>query len=299
MRSTWLTKAAGWLPANLLVVVRDYLAASLFVALAEFVRWVIAFLGLETVPFVTFYPATFFATIIGGAGPGAFAAILGGVLAWWAFPQRLAFIPSGPAETISLLIYLIGSLLIVWGGDRYRALTKRLQDEENLRKLAVEELGHRLKNKIASIQAIISYQLREYPELLAEISNRLVALASTDDLIMDSQGRGASIRNVLVTELTPYKLSRMSIEGPDLFLAPTQALTLALVVTRNKRCQTWFSFTTGWEVIRRLVDFEWEAKTGMARNKRAICNCADTSWVWIATTAPRSGSIRWVCRNKL
>jgi two-component sensor histidine kinase len=227
MWRTCLSKATSWISRNPL---RDYLTASVLVALAEFVRWLIALLGLEIVPFVTFYPATFFATTIGGAGPGAFAAMLGGILAWRVFPHRLAFMPLRMDEATSLLIYLIGSLLIVWGGDRYRALMKRFQDEERLRKLAVDELGHRLKNKIASIQAIISYQLRDQPELLAEISNRLVALASTDDLIMASQGRGASIRNILRTELAPYMLSRMSIEGPDFFLAPTYALTMSLVV---------------------------------------------------------------------
>ena len=68
--------------------------------------------------------------------------------------------------------------------------------------LAVEELAHRLK-KIASIQSIISYQLREQPQLRDDIIARLVALSATDDLIMAAQGRGASLRAILSTELKP------------------------------------------------------------------------------------------------
>jgi len=264
MWRTSLTKAQDWLSESAL---RAYSAAIALVVLAELVRWAIAFMGLGAVPFVTFYPATFFATIVGGAGPGAFAAVVGGILAWLAFPQHS---PLFPLEVVSLLIYLIGSLLIVWGGDRYRALTRRLQDEERLRTLAVEELGHRLKNKIASIQAIISYQLRDYPELLAEISNRLVALAGTDDLIMDSQGRGAGIRNILRTELAPYQLSRMSIEGPDFFLRPTHALTMSLVIHElatnaakyGSLSRPGGKLSVTWSIANGKLNLEWRETNG-------------------------------------
>jgi len=66
-------------------------------------------------------------------------------------------------QAVSLLIYLFASLFIVWAANHYRELTKRLEDEEKFRKMAVEELAHRLKNKIATIQAIISLQLRDSP----------------------------------------------------------------------------------------------------------------------------------------
>ena len=63
-------------------------------------------------------------------------------------------------EGISFLSYLIVAPIIVWGARYYRRY-RGVQDEERLRKLAVEELGHRLKNKIAMIQSIINYELRE------------------------------------------------------------------------------------------------------------------------------------------
>jgi two-component sensor histidine kinase len=89
---------------------------------------------------------------------------------------------------------------LIWGADNYRRLAERLQKEEDLRKLVVEELAHRLKNKIATIQSIISYQLREQPGLRNDIVARLVALSATDDLIIASHGRGASIRDILSTK---------------------------------------------------------------------------------------------------
>jgi two-component sensor histidine kinase len=93
-----------------------------------------------------------------------------------------------------------------------------------LRKLAVEELAHRLKNKIATIQSVLSYQLREHPRLRDDIIARLIALSATDELIMATQGRGASIRDILSTELGAYEMSRIAMEGPDVFLSPKLAM---------------------------------------------------------------------------
>jgi two-component sensor histidine kinase len=171
-----------------------------------------------------------FAALIGGAGAGTFAAILGGVIGWWAFMPPYFTFSLTNAQQISLLTYLFASLLIVWAADHYRRLTRRLEDEEKFRKLAVEELAHRLKNKLATIQSIISFQLREEPQVRDAILQRLSALSATDDLIMATQGQGARLRDILTAELAPYGRSRISMEGPDCLLSPKLALTMALLV---------------------------------------------------------------------
>jgi two-component sensor histidine kinase len=81
-------------------------------------------------------------------------------------------------------MYVLACGFLIWGADNYRRLADRLQKEEDLRRLVVEELAHRLKNKIATIQSIISYQLREQPNLRDDIVARMVALSATDDLVI-------------------------------------------------------------------------------------------------------------------
>ena len=118
---------------------------------------------------------------------------------------HFAFLLKTTEELTSLLIYLFASLLIVWAADHYRRLTKRLEDEEKFRKLAVEELAHRLKNKIATIQSIISFKLRDNPQARDAIIGCLTALSGTDDLILATQGQGARLRDILSAELGPYE----------------------------------------------------------------------------------------------
>jgi two-component sensor histidine kinase len=132
-------------------------------------------------------------------------------------------------QVVSLSIYLFASAIIVWAAEHYRELTKRLKDEEHFRKLAVGELAHRLKNKIATIQSVIAFQLRDNPEIKDAIISRLAALSATDDLIISAQGQGAHLRDILSAELGPYEASRVSISGPALLLPPTLAMTMAMV----------------------------------------------------------------------
>ena len=199
--------------------------ATCLVVVASLVRWTIGFLGGDVFVFAAYYPAVLFATYVGGAFVGGFAVLLSAVIAWWAFIPS----PVTPGPDIKLLAYLFSSALVVWGADHYRRVRRRLEDEEKLRKLAVEELAHRLKNKIATIQSIISFQLRDNPQVRDAISRRLVALSATDDLILATQGQGARIREILAAELGPYDVSRISMAGPDIFLPPRLALTLALL----------------------------------------------------------------------
>jgi K+-sensing histidine kinase KdpD len=172
--------------------VEAFVFATFLLVIAVLARWGLGLVSLNIQAFTTFYPAVLFATLVGGAGAGTFVALLSALISWWAFlPPYGAFLPLSASDQINLLGYIFASLLIVWAADHYRRLTNRLEDEEKFRKLAVDELAHRLKNKLATIQSIISFQLREEPQVRDAILARLNALSATDDLIMAAQGRGA------------------------------------------------------------------------------------------------------------
>ena len=152
---------------------------------------------------------------------------------------------------------------------------KRLEDEETFRKLAVEELAHRLKNKLATIQSIVSFQLREEPQIRDAILRRLAALSATDDLIMAAQGHGALIRDILTAELKPYEVSRISVEGPDSLLSPKLALTMALLfheLATNAAKYGALSTSTGrlsvaWSLSGARLNLEWRESGGPVISK--------------------------------
>ena len=248
-----------------------YLFAILCVVIASLLRWGLGLLSENILTFPTFYPAVLFSALIGGAGAGVFAAILGGFIGWWAFmPPHYTFFPVTFGQQIGLLMYFSASLLIVWGADHYRKITKRLEDEEKFRKLAVDELAHRLKNKLATIQSIISFQLRDDPQIRDAILSRLTALSATDDLIMETQGQGAGLRNILSAELRPYGASRVSMEGPDVLLPPKLALMMALLfhelATNAAKYGALSSsvgnLSIGWSLVDARLYLEWRESGG-------------------------------------
>lgn len=210
---------------------RAYGLAVLCVTIAALVRVLLGLIDNSILPLSTFYPAVMIAALLAGRQAGVLATAMGGLVGWWAFmPPYYSVAPLTPAQSISLISYGLASLLIVWGADHYRALVKRLENEEELRKLAVEELAHRLKNKIATIQAVIGTHLRDNPKIRDDLQSLLQALSATDDLILHSQGRGVILADIIETEVKPYDRLRISRSGPSVFLPPKLAMTMGLLI---------------------------------------------------------------------
>jgi K+-sensing histidine kinase KdpD len=85
---------------------RAYAFSTLCVAVATLLHSSIGLIvSPDTQVFTTFYPAVLFAALVGGAGAGIYAALLSGIIAWWAFlPPHFAFFPLTSEDAVSLLI---------------------------------------------------------------------------------------------------------------------------------------------------------------------------------------------------
>ena len=84
-----------------------YLFATLCVVIAGLLRWGLGLVVTEQdLTFPTFYPAVLFSALIGGAGAGAFAAVLSGLIGWWALmPPHYTFFPVTFGQQIGLLMF--------------------------------------------------------------------------------------------------------------------------------------------------------------------------------------------------
>jgi len=140
------------------------------------------------------------------------------------------------ARMALMVIYLIVCGLTIWGIEHYRSvalhqreISKRLIREEEYRKLVVDELQHRLKNKLSTMHAVLHQVLQDQPQVWASIDQRIRALAATDDLIARVDGSGCDIRDLLLSELGPYGHVRFTLNGEPLFLPAKLAVSLALI----------------------------------------------------------------------
>lgn len=100
-------------------------------------------------------------------------------------------------------------------------------------KLMIDELNHRVKNTLATVQSIAMQTARSHsdPKSFAEsFQARLMSLSHTHDLLTRSHWEGAELREVLEHETTAHGAQRISLNGPMVALTPSQALSLGMIV---------------------------------------------------------------------
>ena len=201
-------------------------------ALSTAARWCLALIRPD-VFFTPYFPAVFFATAFGGFRIGILTAVAGGLLG---VTVNFSDAPTDFARFVLLAIFLSVCGLTIWGVEHYRSvaagqrqISRRLIEEEAYRKLVVDELQHRLKNKLSTIHAVLHQILQDQPQIWTSIDQRLRALSATEDLIARVDGSGCDIKDLLLSELGPYGHVRFTLNGNSLFLPAKLAVSLALM----------------------------------------------------------------------
>lgn len=132
-----------------------------------------------------------------------------------------------------------GVAMRVEEGDA-RGFLKILRDEtrskraEEQRVLLLNELNHRIKNTLATVQSIVDQTLRAggvVGPVRTSLTNRLIALAKAHDVLVEESWSGADLRSVIEQTLLPYrqpKADAFLLDGPPVRLSPQQALSLSL-----------------------------------------------------------------------
>ena len=114
-------------------------------------------------------------------------------------------------------------------------ITRWKRDEEQHR-LLVEELDHRLKNTLATVQSIAAQTLRgaAIEERVREaFEGRLLALSKAHNLLARERWNAVGLHDVIDQMLQPFGIgdgppARVSVEGDDVRLPPKVALALAV-----------------------------------------------------------------------
>ena len=112
-------------------------------------------------------------------------------------------------------------------------ITERNRNEERLR-LMVNELNHRVKNTLATVQSITSQTLRGTDQAIRHtLEGRLQALAAVHDVLTRESWREASLHKVIEGALVPYggtASARFEIAGEPIRLQPRVAVALSLAL---------------------------------------------------------------------
>jgi len=134
-----------------------------------------------------------------------------------------------------------------------RDITERKRLEEQLL-LVNRELHHRVKNTLATVQAVISSTARRaqsIAEFQQAVTERITSLARTHTLLIEKDRRGASLQDILHSELAPYDDGsghRVRLRGPEVRLPSEIAVAFGMGIhelTTNAAKYGAFSLPTG------------------------------------------------------
>ena len=117
----------------------------------------------------------------------------------------------------------------------FQDITARKRAEDQQRFL-LDELNHRVKNTLTTVQSIATQTLRSAtgPASFKEaFEGRLLALSKTHDLLTRNSWREADLHDLAKQELAPYRKShddRVVVDGPAVNLPARYAINLGLVL---------------------------------------------------------------------
>jgi two-component sensor histidine kinase/CheY-like chemotaxis protein len=122
----------------------------------------------------------------------------------------------------------------VGGVLTFADVTEQRTNEER-RRLLANELDHRVRNMLATINAMIrlsSHGARDKAALVETLSGRIGAMTRTHNLLTRNSWRGALLREVVADEVQPYASpDRLVLRGRDeVVLPPQDAVDFALVI---------------------------------------------------------------------
>ena len=113
-----------------------------------------------------------------------------------------------------------------------RDITEKRRNEER-RQLLVNELNHRVKNTLATVQSLAAQTFRgeTHTPLFRQFESRLVALSRAHDVLTREDWEGVYLRDLIAETIAPICIhpeQRFRISGPSLRLRPKLALSLSM-----------------------------------------------------------------------
>jgi PAS domain S-box-containing protein len=116
-----------------------------------------------------------------------------------------------------------------------RDITERRRAEER-QKALLDELNHRVKNTLATVQSLAAQTIRGSGvpnDVRAAFEARLMALSRTHDQLSREQWQSADFGSIIHDIFAPYRsdsADRVHLDGPTVKVAPQSALTLGMVL---------------------------------------------------------------------
>lgn len=124
---------------------------------------------------------------------------------------------------------------VIYGIRVVQDVTARKRWEEQQR-LLINELNHRVKNTLATVQSIVAQTTRtaaSAAEARDSIEGRLMALSQAHDVLTREHWESAELADIVERATAPFRTAenrRFQIQGPSIRVSPGRALALSMAL---------------------------------------------------------------------
>jgi PAS domain S-box-containing protein len=164
-------------------------------------------------------------------------------------------------------------------------LTRHIEDQVRS-KMLIEELNHRVKNTLSTVQSIVWQALRtttDQDTIRDTIESRLFALSRSHDLLTQEDWKGANLLDLINAAMAPFGLidaspPRLSVTGVNIRVPPRAALALGIAFHElGTNASKYGAFSIGGGV----VDIEWTIEPG-AKGDRLVLSWRESGGPLVA-----------------
>jgi len=153
-----------------------------------------------------------------------------------------------------------------------RDLTERKQAEE-LQHLLLNELNHRVKNTLTTVQAIVVQTLgaaRDLPSAREALDRRICSMAHAHDLLTARAWTGAPLTDVVKRAVDAFRPAQVEMSGAAVDLSPKHVLALSLALHELATNATKYGalscpegrVSVQWTVAEKMLQLDWTENGG-------------------------------------
>ncbi|TXN39205.1 histidine kinase [Methylobacterium sp. WL7] len=139
----------------------------------------------------------------------------------------------GPLPPLPRAIVREGAMI----ADALTGAADELARRAEAQRLLIDELNHRVKNTLATVQSMAAQSLKDLGDGAAAgreaFEARLLSLSRAHDVLTRESWLSADLRGIAVQALRPFQgteAGRIALDGPDLRLPPEMALALTMIL---------------------------------------------------------------------
>jgi two-component sensor histidine kinase len=182
-------------------------------------------------PFETYLPAVLITCLLAGI-PAAFGVMFVSIaIVDWAFipPYYEITWPLSDSHQVTILWYVLSCLLTIFFAHCCRAVLRMLRDRDLTNQILAQELAHRGRNLLSTIQAVVHMTLSDDPVRAKKLLGRLRAITYANELQADLSYRSITLQDVLRQEFAAYDERSLNASGPEFEVDPKTARHLQLL----------------------------------------------------------------------